>query len=556
MVANDSHQAWRRHPKLRSALTGLLCTAFLMGAVVVVRSFWEPTPATAQLPAVATASASKADKTTPPPANASTDKAPATNSKAPTEPGRLDIVAIVNMQDITREQLGKECLWHFGKEVLETMVNRRIIEHQCQEQHLTITVKDVDAEIDRMAQRFGVPKQQWLTLLETERKIKPNQYAKDIVWPTLALQRLAATRLTVTDLELQQAWETQYGEAIQARLIACSSRAEADKVHALAMQSPDQFGNLAKQYSEDKTSASLKGMIQPIRKHLGSKAIETVAFGLQVGQISDVIPVGEQFVILKCDGRLEPRTVPMEQVRQLLSEAIRDKKLRLAADDLLRQLQSKSVVDVVYSDPQRRAQTPEIAARIDSDVITVAQLADECIDRYGEKVLEGMINHTLLDQALRKQNLQVAQQDIDAEIARTALSMGKMTPQGAPDVAAWLADIVAEGLPQDIYIHENVWPTVALMKLVEKTVQTTDEDIQRGFEANFGPRVRCRAIVMNNMRKAQGFGKWLARTVRSRCSPIWPRSTRSRPARERYGVKSRPFSGGAVSGCSNRRRSH
>ena len=31
----------------------------------------------------------------------------------------------------------------------------------------------------------------------------------------------------------------------------------------------------------------------------------------------------------------------------------------------------------------------------------------------------------------------------------------------------------------------------------------TDEDIKKGYEANYGPRARCRAIILNNQRKAQ-----------------------------------------------------
>jgi parvulin-like peptidyl-prolyl isomerase len=31
----------------------------------------------------------------------------------------------------------------------------------------------------------------------------------------------------------------------------------------------------------------------------------------------------------------------------------------------------------------------------------------------------------------------------------------------------------------------------------------TAEDLKRGYEANYGPKVRCRAIVMNNARRAQ-----------------------------------------------------
>ena len=52
------------------------------------------------------------------------------------------------------------------------------------------------------------------------------------------------------------------------------------------------------------------------------------------------------------------------------------------------------------------------------------------------------------------------------------------------------------------YRHDIVWPSVALKKLVGTRVEVTPEDIQRGYEANYGERVRCRAIVCNQNRKA------------------------------------------------------
>jgi parvulin-like peptidyl-prolyl isomerase len=54
----------------------------------------------------------------------------------------------------------------------------------------------------------------------------------------------------------------------------------------------------------------------------------------------------------------------------------------------------------------------------------------------------------------------------------------------------------------DIYLHDAVWPAVVLRKLAEPNVKVTDEDLERGFSANYGPRVRCLAIVMNNERRA------------------------------------------------------
>ncbi len=34
-------------------------------------------------------------------------------------------------------------------------------------------------------------------------------------------------------------------------------------------------------------------------------------------------------------------------------------------------------------------------------------------------------------------------------------------------------------------------------------IEITAEDLKKGFEANYGPRVRCRAIVLDNQRRAQ-----------------------------------------------------
>ena len=93
--------------------------------------------------------------------------------------------------------------------------------------------------------------------------------------------------------------------------------------------------------------------------------------------------------------------------------------------------------------------------------------------------------------------------DLDAEIAR-ALLMGKVDETGRPDVDAWLEMVRTEqGIEVDLYVHDAVWPSVALKKLVGEKIEISQEDLKRGFEANYGPRVRCRAIVFNELRRAQ-----------------------------------------------------
>lgn len=489
-----SKSRWRRAGKL------FVITALGLSLCVAVRVMWQPgsvhaEPAAAPVPPKRPAGAPAARVAD---ASGSGAQFPSAGRE------KLAIMAVVNKETVTRDELGKQCLWRYGKDVLESMVNRRIIETQCKRQQIVITQQDVDAEIDRMAQRFGFSTPKWLEMLEQERHINPTQYAKDIVWPTLALQRIAASQLTVSEQDLQEAWESQYGETIQARLISCNTRAEAEKIRALAMQNPEDFGNLAKEHSQDRASASVKGLIQPIRKHLGDAELERVAFGLAVGQISEVIQVQNQHAILLCEGRFPPRDVKMDQVRQLLTEAIRDKKLRVAADEVLHALQSKSVVEVVYSDPQKRAANPGIAARIDQTTITMGQLAEECIDRYGIDVLDAHINRRLVEQACKAKKIQVTQAEIDTELSEAAKTLGKADVHtGEADLEAFFMYLADEGLSKELYVYDVIWPTLALRKMVAPQVEVSETDIERGYEANYGPRVRCRAIVMSNQRRAQ-----------------------------------------------------
>ncbi len=209
-------------------------------------------------------------------------------------------------------------------------------------------------------------------------------------------------------------------------------------------------------------------------------------------------------MILKCDQHIAGKRVPMEQVHKVLLEACRDKKLRLAAGDIFTDLQKQCHLENFYSDPAKRQQNPGLAAILNNRKITVLELAEECIERNGKQCLEGTINRRLLEQACKQKNITVTRQELEDEVARAAVSMGKTRPDGTADMDAWLKDIAEKQKTSlDLYYDDVVWPTVALKKLVKEKVEVTRDDLQKGYEANFGQRVQCLAIVFNQPRKAQ-----------------------------------------------------
>ena len=66
----------------------------------------------------------------------------------------------------------------------------------------------------------------------------------------------------------------------------------------------EEFGILAKKHSEDPNSAAARGLIPPIRKHVGDPTVEKVCFALQPGEVSSIVSVAGQHLIFKCEKHL------------------------------------------------------------------------------------------------------------------------------------------------------------------------------------------------------------------------------------------------------------
>ncbi|WP_145053837.1 peptidylprolyl isomerase [Lignipirellula cremea] len=483
-----SPRRWKRWASLALGIVAIAATC------VAVRQFGRLGTASAQAPATHPASA-------PAPRSG---RLPGGDVVSATQPTTL---AIVNGEPISRQELAQECLRRYGHDVLEAMMNRYLIMNACQKHNANVTQEEVDAEINRMAQKFGLSTERYLGLLRDERNIEPAQYGRDIVWPTLALRKLAADRIVVSQEEINQTLESELGERVKVRMISVKDPQQAEQIRQMASTSPDDFGRFAKEYSQDPNSAASWGLIPPIRRHIGAKEVEEAVFALSPGQISQVVSLQGQYLIFRCEARIAASHIPPEHRRdaeQRIIDHLRDKKLRVAASEIFRTLQEETKPVNVMNDPQLAAQYPGVAAQVGGLRITIREVSDECVKRHGQDVLNGEINRKVLVQELARQGKTVPPQEIDAEIARAAVTFGYQAADGSPDVDGWLKHVTEpEGATVELYVRDAVWPTVALKLIVGEEVQITEEDLKKGFEANFGERVEVLAIVLPNMREAQ-----------------------------------------------------
>lgn len=499
MTSKDASDGTQRSFRTLFSIAG--GAVAVLGVCLAARALSKPGSATAQAPV---RQAAQAPTTAAPVARPAGANAAAANGAQ--QPQQLKVMAVVNGQQITHQELANECLRRYGKDVLESIVNKHLIWQACQKHNIAVTDQDVETEIEQMASKLGFPKDRWLTMLERERDITPDRYRREIIWPTLALRRLANEQIVVTDDELKKAFESEYGAKVKVRMISVGSKAKAEDARRRAVADPAKFGDLAKEVSEDASTAAARGIIPPIRKHIGFDEVEKAAFALKEGEISQVIPVANQHLILMCEKHLPESYVSstqMEPIRKQLRDQIRDNKLRTAATDIFKKLQDESQIVNVYNDARLQQQLPGVAATINGRQVPMQQLADECLARYGKEVLDGEINRLVLLQELQKSNKTVPDAAIDEEIARAADSYGYVHADGTPDVETWLKTVTDAGtVTVELYVRDAVWPSVALKQLISGRVEVKDDDLQKGFASNYGERVEVLAIVLTNQRQA------------------------------------------------------
>jgi len=136
--------------------------------------------------------------------------------------------------------------------------------------------------------------------------------------------------------------------------------------------------------------------------------------------------------------------------------------------------------------------------------IPLSHLAAVCLQRHGDEVLAKLISRNVVALEMQRRQLGVKAEEIQDEIVKVASESLPPKSDGSPDVEGWIHTVQRhQKMSQAIYREHVIWPRVALKKLVQGTVQVTDDDMEKGFIANYGEKVICRAIVLSDMKRAQ-----------------------------------------------------
>ncbi len=230
---------------------------------------------------------------------------------------------------ISRDELARECIARIGAEVLDELVNRKVIEMECARLGITVTDAEVKQEVVRLCKETGMEPSQWYQILKARHNITPSQYHRNRIWPAMAMKKLVGVSVTVTETELKTAYDHHFGARVKVRLVVYDNIRRANEAWNTLQKNPDDFERIAKRDSIEPNSRSLGGLIPPIRRHHEYPKLEATAFKLRVGEISAIVqygpPTQSRYGILKCEGHTKPEFA-LKDVRDYLVKMVTEQK--------------------------------------------------------------------------------------------------------------------------------------------------------------------------------------------------------------------------------------
>jgi hypothetical protein len=236
-----------------------------------------------------------------------------------------------------------------GGVALQEVVLERLLETQLRARGLNVSEADVAKEhrqlIDAIVRDAGADPGDAERLLESVRRSRNlgDFRFKGLLWRNAALRKLVEDDVAVTESEVAQAFEIRHGPRYRVRVLVVPTQQRAaalrDELVAVPPPLSPRFAQAAMTESSD-PSASRGGLLEPLSAADPGypSSIREAARSLDIGEISGVLPVDRGFALLLVDERIPADGVSVSQVQDNILSQVRQRKERVAMDDLARRL--------------------------------------------------------------------------------------------------------------------------------------------------------------------------------------------------------------------------
>jgi len=266
------------------------------------------------------------------------------------------VARIYGNEDISREDLGEFLIARHGYQTLETLVNRRIIDHACKLKNIVITDADVEAALDEDLKPMNIDRPTFIKHVLKQRGKTLFEWKEDVIRPGLQLKALCREGINVEEAEIHKAFDARFGEKVRCRLIIWPEKEfrVAQRLWEEIRKSEAAFIEAAT-HQPNAQLASVGGQIDSIGRGIAKDdLIEKIAFRLKEGEVSELFPLTRgaakdegTIAVLRCEGRIPPDPkITFEKVHDDLAKEVMNQKVAEAVPALIKKLREEAKAEM------------------------------------------------------------------------------------------------------------------------------------------------------------------------------------------------------------------
>ena len=285
------------------------------------------------------------------------------------------VVALVNGDMITFSELQRQVVIQaerlgvpddpeiqadFRRQVLDGMVDNTLILQVADQRGLRVPDRYFDEWKEATIEEMNLPNEEefirQVELQGSNMEELKKQFLEGVLIQEIRRQDIEE-RVSISEPEIEQRYRENVDEFVrppQVRLrelvVHVTEAGEAEARGRLAearqlIESGTDFGEVAKVRSES-SSAEGGGDLGLFQLGELDETFRTVVADLEVGAVSEPLRIGESLYLLKVDERTEESTIPLDDVREQIGNALFSEKMASEMENFVRNLRENAIVEI------------------------------------------------------------------------------------------------------------------------------------------------------------------------------------------------------------------
>lgn len=260
------------------------------------------------------------------------------------QPLAPDVVATVNGRPILLSDVTAKLLQRYGRAALQVLMVDAAVNDAAGKAGLTVTDEELSARLRRSEDQEGG--REALRRELAAQGVSIAQFREDLRRELLIGKLLEAQgKVKVTEEDVQEAYRRRFGERLELAMVLVETEAEAKEVQRLLTAGAD-IGRLARERSKDPLSRAASGRLGLVARGDLLPDLEEAVFALQAGETSRPLLSQYGYHIFKVLERQPAQSVPIDQVREQLADAVRQEKLASGRSSLVTELLQQAAVSI------------------------------------------------------------------------------------------------------------------------------------------------------------------------------------------------------------------